>query len=74
LTSYTFKLKAAYEFLSDDGNDWGFLKRGTVTASVDLLHVDYDEFSDVTALQPIGMEPLYQLDADIFQLFFSFWY
>jgi len=74
LTSYTFKLKAAYEFLSDDGDDWGFLKKGTVTASIDLLHVDYDEFSDVTALQPIGMEPLYQLDADIFQLFFSFWY
>ena len=73
LTSYTFKLKAAYEFLSDNGRDWGFLKRGTVTASIDLLHVDYDNFSDVTALQPIGSEPLYQLDADIFQLFFSFW-
>ena len=74
LTSYTFKLKAAYEFLSDNGRDWGFLKKGTVTASIDLLHVDYDNFSDVTALQPIGSEPLYQLDADIFQLFFSFWY
>ena len=74
LTSYTFKLKAAYEFLSDDGNDWGFLKKGTVTASVDLLHVDYDNFSDLTAQQPIGSEPLYKLDADIFQLFFSFWY
>ena len=74
LTSYTFKLKAAYEFLSDDGNDWGFLKKGSVTASVDLLHVDYDDFTDLTALQPIGSEPLYKLDADIFQIFFSFWY
>jgi len=74
LTSYTFKLKAAYEFLSDDGNDWGFLKKGSVTASVDLLHIDYDDFSDLTALQPIGSEPLYKLDADIFQIFFSFWY
>lgn len=74
LQSYTFKLKAAYEFLSDDGNDWGFIKRAKVTASIDLLHVDYDEFSDLTALAPIGEEPLYQLDADIFQIFVSFWY
>jgi len=74
LQSYTFKLQAAYEFLSDDGNDWGFLKKGKVTASLNMLHVDYDEFSDLTALQPIGSEPLYQLDADIFQIFFSFFY
>jgi hypothetical protein len=74
LQSYTFKLKAAYEILNDDGNDWGFIKKAKVTASVDLLHVDYDNFSDLTALAPIGDEPLYQLDADIFQVFFTFWY
>ena len=75
LTSYTFKLKAAYEFLNDDGSKtWGFIKKASVSASIHLLHVDYDEFSDLTALAPIGSEPLYQLDADIFQLFFSFWY
>ncbi|HNP65696.1 MAG TPA: DUF3570 domain-containing protein [Woeseiaceae bacterium] len=74
LTSYTFKLKASYEFLNDDGNDWGFIKKASVTASLDLLHVDYDDFSDLTAAAPLGSEPLYQLDADIFQVFFSFWY
>ncbi len=74
LQSYTFKLKAAYELLNDDGNDWGFIKKAKVTASVDLLHVDYDNFSDLTALAPIGDEPLYKLDADIFQIFFTFWY
>jgi hypothetical protein len=74
LQSYTFKLKAAYEILNDDGNDWGFIKKAKVTASVDLLHVDYDNFSDLTALAPIGAEPLYKLDADIFQVFFTFWY
>ncbi len=74
LQSYTFKLQAAYEFLSDDGNDWGFIKKASVTASINMLHVDYEEFSDLTALQPIGSEPLYKLDADIFQLYFSFWY
>lgn len=74
LTSYTFKLQAAYEFLHDNGNDWGFIKRATVTASINMLHVDYDNFSDLTALAPIGSEPLYQLDADILQVYFSFWY
>jgi hypothetical protein len=74
LTSYTLMMQAAYEFLRDDGNDWGFIKRGKVTASLNLLHVDYAEFSDLTAGQPLGAEPLYDLDANIFQIFFSFYY
>jgi len=74
LQSYTLKLKAAYEFLSDNGNDWGFIKKGTVTASIDILNVDYEDFSDLRPRLTIGNEPLYELDADIVQLFFSFWY
>ena len=74
LTSYTFTLQAAYEFLSDDGNDWGFIKRAKVTASLNMLSVDYHEFSDLTTQETLSNEPLYQLDADIFQLFFSFFY
>ena len=74
LTSYTFKLKAAYEFLNDDGNNWWFLKKGKISASIDMLRVDYDEFSDLTALAPIGSEPLYQLDANVIQVYVSFWY
>jgi hypothetical protein len=74
LQSTTFKLKVSYEFLSDDGKSWGFLKKGKVTASLNMLHVDYDDFSDLRAAAPVGQEPLYFLDADIFQLFFSFWY
>jgi hypothetical protein len=74
LTSYTLKMQAAYEFLSDDGNDWGFIKRGKVTASLNILSIDYHDFSDLTALAPIGEEPLYQLDANVFQVFFSFFY
>ena len=73
LTSYTFKLKAKYEFLNE-AQGWGFLKKGSVTASVDMLQVDYHDFSDLTALAPLGDEPLYQLDANIFQIFVSFWY
>jgi hypothetical protein len=71
LTSQTLKLSATYEFL-DDG--WSFLDRGSVTAAVDLLSVEYDEFRDIRGSEPVGTEPLYQLDAYVFQLFFSFWY
>jgi len=75
LTSYTVKLQAAWEFLSDDGTaTWGFIKRAKVTASANFLHVDYDEFTDLTAQQPIGSEPLYQLDANIFQIYVSLFY
>ncbi len=75
LTSHTVMLQAAYEFLSDDGNDtFGFIKRAKVTASINMLTVDYHDFSDLTAGAPIGQEPLYQLDADVFQIFFSFFY
>ena len=75
LTSLTFKLQAAYEFLSDNGTvHWGFIKRAKVTASINMLRVDYHEFSDLTALETIGNEPLYQLDANVFQVYFSFFY
>ena len=73
LTSYTYRLKASYAFIND-GESWGFIKKGTVTASVDMLRVDYHDFFDLTALAAIGAEPLYSLDANIFQLYFSFWY
>jgi hypothetical protein len=75
LTSNTLKLQAAYEFISDDGDvAWGFVKRAKVTASINLLSVDYHDFSDLRPQAPIGSEPLYQLDANIFQLYFSFFY
>jgi hypothetical protein len=71
LTSQTLKFAASYEFLS---NGWRFIDKGSVNASIDILTVDYHEFSDLTADAVIGSEPLYQLDANIFQLYFSFWY
>ena len=71
LTSQTLKLAASYEFLSDG---WHFVDRGTINFSVDLLQVDYHEFRDLTMGALVGEEPLYSLDADVFQLYFSFWY
>jgi nuclear transport factor 2 (NTF2) superfamily protein len=75
LTSNTISLQAAYEFIRDDGNvAWGFIRRAKVTASLSMLSVDYHDFSDLTAGAPVGLEPLYQLDADIFQLYVSIFY
>ena len=71
LTSNTFKVLATYEFLTDG---WGIIDKGSVTFSYDHLIIDYDEFRDLTIGGPVGEEPLYTLEANVFQLFFSFWY
>ena len=73
LTSHTFKVGASYEFIGGPSG-WKFIKKGTANLSYSMLSVDYHEFSDISAGALLGEEPLYQLDADIFQLFFSFWY
>jgi len=71
LTSQTFKLSLAYEWLPDG---WGFIDKGTINASLDHLVVDYEDFRDISTGAVLGEEPLYQLEANVFQLFFSFWY
>lgn len=71
MTSQTVTVSASYEFLE---NGWKFIDKGSINVAFDLLTVDYHDFSDMTAGAPLGSEPLYVLDANIFQLFFSFWY
>ncbi len=73
LTSHTFKLAASYEFISVP-EGWRFIKKGTANISYSVLSVDYHEFSDISTSASLFDEPLYQLDADIVQVFFSFWY
>jgi hypothetical protein len=73
LTSSTIKLKAAYEFIGG-AEGWRFIDKASVNASIDFLHVDYHEFKDLSTNAAFPDEPLYQLDAAVFQLFFSFWY
>lgn len=75
LTSTTLKLQAAYEFISDDGTAaLGFIKRAKITASLNMLAVDYHDFRDASLGLAVGDEPLYSLDANVFQIFFSFFY
>ena len=71
LTSQTLKLAASYEIMS---NGWRFIDKGSINFSIDFLTVDYHEFRDLTADALVGEEPFYSLEADVVQLFFSFWY
>jgi len=73
LTSYTLKLKASYQ-LFDENRGWSIFTKGTINASIDMLTIDYHEFSDLRAQAPIGSEPLYALDANVIQIFVSLWY
>ncbi len=52
-----------------------FLDKASVNFRIDRMRFDYQDFRDlrVTGLAP-GTEPLYQFDANVFQLFFSGWF
>ena len=73
LTSHTFRLSGSYEFISDT-KGWKFIKKGTANVSYSFLSVDYHEFSDLSTGASLFTEPLYQLESDVIQIFFSFWY
>ncbi len=74
LSSQTLRLKASYQFI-DENRGWGMFKKASVSASIDMLHVDYEEFRDLRFVGGVvGEEPLYELDANVIQVFVSFWY
>lgn len=74
LTSATLRLKASYQFI-DENRGWGVFKKASISASIDMLTVDYEQFRDLRFTGGVvGDEPLYALDANIFQVFVSFWY
>lgn len=73
LTSYTFRLKGTYKFV-DENKGWGMFKKATISASLDLMRIEYDDFRDLRIGGPVGEEPLFEMDASVFQFFVSFWY
>lgn len=73
LTSSTMKFGVSYEFIGG-AEGWKFIKKASVNASIDYLSIDYHEFKNLTTGAAFPDEPLYVLDANVFQLFFSFWY
>ena len=74
-TSHTLGVSASYEFRL------GFvrwIKKGTANLSYDHTMTDHSDFRDLRGFPPgsatPGTEPLYSTSANIYQLFFSFWY
>lgn len=73
LTSSTFRGKVTYDFI-DSNKGWGIFRRGTLNFSLDHLIIDYNEFRDISTGALLGDEPLYQLKANVYQIFVSLWY
>ncbi|MBX5461295.1 MAG: DUF3570 domain-containing protein [Steroidobacteraceae bacterium] len=74
--SYTIGFGATYEFTIPRVR---WVQKSTVSARIDHLTINYDDFRDATATDPAngilaGEEPLYKLNANVFQLFVSIWF
>jgi hypothetical protein len=74
--SITVGVGASYEF-TIPRVPW--VQKSTINARLDHLMINYDDFRDATATNPAngifaGSEPLYKLNANVFQLFVSIWF
>jgi hypothetical protein len=71
-TSNTLRFGVSYDFLE---GGWKFLDKGSLNLIYDYILFDYENFRDlrVEGLPP-GEEPLFNFDADVIQLFVSFWF
>ncbi|MEO0576606.1 MAG: DUF3570 domain-containing protein [Pseudomonadota bacterium] len=71
-TSQAIRAGVAWDFGREG---MGPLDRGRLSFFWDHLFIDYENFSDLRVDgAPVGGEPQFQLDADVVQLFLSFWY
>jgi hypothetical protein len=73
----TLGLGASYEFNMPWAPKW--IQKSTLNARLDHILIDYDNFRDATRTDPgngvfAGGEPLYKLNANVFQLFLSVWF
>lgn len=72
-SSHTVGVGASYEYRVDRLT---WLKRGTINVQFDHIMIDYENFRDLrdAASYAPGTEPLYSLDANVLQVFVSFWF
>jgi hypothetical protein len=75
--SFTVGVGAAYEFNIPWASRW--VQKSTLNARLDHIIINYDDFRDATVTDPgngipAGGEPLYKLNANVFQLFVSIWF
>ena len=74
--NYTIGAKVTYAFLPDG---WRFLKRGTVTFDASRIRFNYQDFRNIkdfgiTQGYNPGAEPLYNFNANVFQVFVSVYF
>jgi hypothetical protein len=75
--SYTFGLGASYDFRIPGTPSW--IGKSTASFRFDHIMIDYDNFRNALLTDPAngvfaGAEPLYKLNANVFQLFVSIWF
>jgi uncharacterized protein DUF3570 len=71
-TSQALRLGASYDIVR---GGWRFVERGTLNVVYDHIVFEYEDFRDLRTIQPTpGNEPFYTFDADVFQIFVSFWF
>lgn len=71
-TSQTIRLGGTYDILR---GGWKFVDRGSVSVFYDHITFDYEDFRDLTQTGGVpGDEPSYGFDADVVQVFISFWF
>ncbi|HEY2781601.1 MAG TPA: DUF3570 domain-containing protein [Steroidobacteraceae bacterium] len=75
LDNTTIGAKVTYAFLPDG---WRFFKRGTVTFDASRIRFNYRDFRDIkdfgVPTYGPGAEPLYQFNANVFQVFVSMYF
>jgi hypothetical protein len=71
-SSQAVRLGVTYDIVR---GGWRFVDRGTVNLIYDHMLFDYEDFRDLrkTVVVP-GTEPLYGFDANVVQIFVSFWF
>ncbi len=70
--SQGIRLAASYDIVR---GGWRFVERGTVNLIFDHLMFDYEDFRDLRNSGGVaGQEPFYSFDANVFQVFVSFWF
>lgn len=70
-SSTTLHFGVSYDFLSN----WRFVDRGAVSFSYDFIQFDYEDFRDLREAAPTpGNEPFFSFDANVIQVFVSFWF
>jgi hypothetical protein len=70
-TSNAVRVGLSYDFLE---GGWSFLDKGSMNLVYDHMIFNYENFRDITQGGNPGEEPLFTFQADVIQLFVSFWF